>query len=459
MQYKSIKIKGLRGFEIEQELDIAISKGNLGSGLTTIVGPNNSGKSTIYESFRAISQSNPPSFTEGKRNKKAGDKINIELTQSDGKFIRLRTSDAYGSEAVFEENGILKNTVNINTLPSRRTFNPFFGKGTWNKQTYIQQSILPSIRGQELSNFNHRIFKIQENQEKFNAVLSEILYPLPQWNIDQNDSGQYYIKFNYDGSFHNSDGAGEGLISIFTIIDTLYDSEPNDVIVIDEPELSLHPSLQRKMSNLLLKYSTDRQIIICTHSPFFIDWKSLLNGGKLARTVKHNGTIKINNLRSETIESLRPLFNNLNNPHIFGLNANEVFFLNDKVILTEGQEDIIFFKRIIEILGLKINADFFGWGVGGANNLEKILKLMSDLGFIKVATILDNNVSKLKTTLSEKFPNYFFECIPTDDIRDKPKRKETKAITGLIDQGGQNIKKEYIPEIQHLFKKINEIMK
>ncbi len=195
MQYNSIKIKGLRGFEKEQELKIAIPNGQLGSGLTIIVGPNNSGKSTIYESLRAISQFEPPSFTEGKRNKKAGDKIFIELVNSEGQSIVLRTTDSYGSESIFEEKGIQINSVKIHTLPSRRTFNPFFGKGNWNKNTYLMQSTLPSIRGLELSNFYHRIFEIQKNQEKFNNVLGEILNPLPKWNIDQNDSGQYYIKF------------------------------------------------------------------------------------------------------------------------------------------------------------------------------------------------------------------------------------------------------------------------
>ncbi len=259
-------------------------------------------------------------------------------------------------------------------------------------------------------------------------------------------------------NYHNSDGAGEGLISIFTIVDTLYDSAPNDVIVIDEPELSLHPALQRKLSKVLLDYSRNRQIIISTHSPFFIDWTSLINGGKLARTTKLNGAIKINNLKNETIQSLKPLFRDLNNPHIFGLNANEVFFLEDNVILTEGQEDVIFLKRIIEIIGLEVKGSFFGWGVGGATNLEKILTLMNDLGFRNIATILDRNVSKLKASLAEKFPDYFFECIPTNDIRDKPYRKETTAIVGLVDRGGKKVKKEHIPAIKELIKKINEKM-
>lgn len=458
MKYKSIKIKGLRGFETYQELEIAIPNGNLGSGLTTVVGPNNSGKSTIYESFRAISQNNPPSFTEGKRNKKAGDSINIILTQYNGHSISLKTALTSGSECIFEEKGVLKKDVKIHTLPSRRTFNPFFHKGSWNKELYLDQSTLPAIRGQELENFHHRIFEIQGNQDKFNNVLGEILNPRPKWNIDQNDSGNYYIKFNDGGSFHNSDGAGEGIISIFTIVDTLYDSEPNDVIVIDEPELSLHPSLQRKLCKLLLKYSKDRQIIISTHSPFFIDWTCLLNGGKLARTVKYKGEVLIKNLKVETIESLRPLFKNLNNPHIFGLTANEVFFLEDNIIITEGQEDVVFLNRIIDMLGLKINASFFGWGAGGATNLEKILNLLYDLGFLNVAIILDNNVSELIPILSTKFPNYYFGNIPTNDVRDKPERNSTKAIIGLIDQGGIKIKEEYIPAIIKLFEIINQKM-
>jgi predicted ATPase len=459
MQFKKIKIKGFRGFEKEQELDIALPNGELGSGLTIIVGPNNSGKSTICESFRAITQNEPASFTEGKRNKNAGDKIYIELINNEEQSIILRTADANGSESIFEEKGITKNQVKIHTLPSRRTFNPFFAKGRWDKETYLRQSHLPSIRGQELSNFNHRIFEIQKNQDKYNDVLKKILNPLPQWYIDQNDGGQYYIKFNYGGNFHNSDGAGEGLISIFTIVDTLYDSAPNDVIVIDEPELSLHPSLQRKLCEVLIEYSVDRQIIISTHSPFFISWLSLLNGGKLARTTKNNGAIQINNVKNETVEYLKPLFNNLNNPHIFGLNANEVFFLDDNVILTEGQEDVIFLKKIIKMLGLEINGSFFGWGVGGATNFDKILTLMKDLGFKNVATILDNNVAELKESLSEKFPTYHFECIPTDDIRDKPHRKEKAAIEGLIDQGGKKIKEEHITAIKELFGNINAKMK
>lgn len=68
---------------------------------------------------------------------------------------------------------------------------------------------------------------------------------------------------------------GEGIVSIFAIVDSLYDSKPGDVIVIDEPELSLHPALQKRVNNLLCRFASDRQIVVSTHSPYFIDLKAL----------------------------------------------------------------------------------------------------------------------------------------------------------------------------------------
>ncbi len=105
MSYSKIEIKGLRGYGDKQTLNLAKPNGNKGSGLTSIVGPNNSGKSTIYESFRAISQNNPPSFTEGRRNKVAGDKVEIKLSKNDGTSIVLKTTVNGGSETSFLESG------------------------------------------------------------------------------------------------------------------------------------------------------------------------------------------------------------------------------------------------------------------------------------------------------------------------------------------------------------------
>ncbi len=47
--YSKFTIQGFRSFKEKQELQLAIPNGKVGSGLTYIVGPNNTGKTTIIE--------------------------------------------------------------------------------------------------------------------------------------------------------------------------------------------------------------------------------------------------------------------------------------------------------------------------------------------------------------------------------------------------------------------------
>ena len=48
-------------------------------------------------------------------------------------------------------------------------------------------------------------------------------------------------------------------------------------------------------------------------------------------------------LQPETITRLEGLLSNRNNPHVLGLDAREIFFQNDKIILVEGQEDVVLY--------------------------------------------------------------------------------------------------------------------
>lgn len=458
MSYLKIEILGLRGFSDNQTLNLGVPNSSPGSGLTVIVGPNNSGKSTIYEAFRAISENNPSSFTEGRRNKIAGDKIEIIITKVDNTFLTLKTGESGGSETIFAENGLSKIEVKFYTLPSRRTFSPFFGKSSWNREDYILNSKLPAVRGGQLDNFPYRLFTIQQNQEQFNEILKKILGEIPTWYIEQADSGKYYLKFNYNESSHNSDGSGEGLLSLFTIVDALYDSKPGDLIFIDEPELSLHPSLQKKLNSLLVEFSADRQIVISTHSPYFISWLSLKNEGKIARTVKEKDGIRIYVPADKTISQIVSLTSNLNNPHIFGLDAREIFFLEDNIILVEGQEDVVFMHKILEIKKKELDGTFYGWGVGGADNTDKIAHMLRDLGFKKVVIILDNNMRDKPITqkLQLEFSDYKIDFIPTDDIRDKKAIPAKDPVKGLIDTAGQKIYTEYTSATDNLFDCINQ---
>lgn len=453
---KTLIIKGLRGFVEKQELHISLPNGKTGSGLTILVGANNSGKTTIIEALRATSQRHHlPSFAMGRRNIQSGDTVSIKIIDNSDKIFEMESARAGSSEVKL--NGVYSIEGNIFVLPSRRAFNPFFNKYEFDRNSYISSNGFPAQRTSQQDNFYGRLFNAESNRESFNDVLKKVIDPLPEWSIDQSDNGQYFLKFSKGTVSHSSEGAGEGIVSLFFIIDSLYDSNPGDIIVIDEPELSLHPSLQKRLAQLISEYSKDRQIIIATHSPYFIDLNILQNGASIARVHQQNNSTKISQMSNESAKFINKSLNNLYNPHVFGLDAKEVFFLDEKIILVEGQDDVIFYKIILDKLDINFIGDFYGWGIGGADNMDKMAKLLMELGFEKVIGIVDADRAHRISRLIEQFPQYKFHAINANDVRTKEPRNATKQIDGILDEN-KNIRSEYFDPTKEMFISIKEYL-
>ena len=136
-------------------------------------------------------------------------------------------------------------------------------------------------------------------------------------------------------------------MSLLFIVDALYDSQQNDVIVIDEPELSLHPAYQRRLLQVLADYASDRQIIYATHSPYFVDFRHVLNGAEIARVHKRDGCCIISQLNREPRSHLESFLNDWHNPHVLGLDAREVFFQEDGVVVVRGSEDVALYPDVL----------------------------------------------------------------------------------------------------------------
>jgi hypothetical protein len=149
---------------------------------------------------------------------------------------------------------------------------------------------------------------------------------------------------------------------------------------------------------------------------------------------------------------------NDNNPHILGLVAQEILFVEDHVILVEGQEDVVFFKRVqAEIEPLA--GTFFGWGVGGAENMDKIATILKELGFARVVGVLDGNRADLAQTLSDQFPAFHFFTIPTNDIRTKSESRAKPAVFGLLDDENNKVRPELFVKTKQLLKGANLYLK
>lgn len=453
MTIKQMEISGYKGFRTTQILQFAIPNGTPGSGLTYLTGANNSGKSSIIEAIKARNGYDSPSFPIESRNS-YNEKVLLTYIVN-GKQEKIESAGIGSSETTWD---VDKEKRSIFVVPSRRAFHPVFGKGGASRTDYVNQQALTATRPTMLDQFPSRLFTIQKDPTKFNELLETVLGFKPQWAIDLSNGG-YFLKFYNGTTSHNSDGLGEGIVSIFSIIDALYDSKPDTTIVIDEPELSLHPTLQKRLFNLLKDYAKDHQIVIATHSTYFIDPDSILNGATLARVVNSESGSKIIQITERSRNSLRKLATkDTYNPHVFGLNTKEIFFQEDGIIVVEGQEDVVCFPDIEAQLGIKFNGSFFGWGAGGAEKIDHVCNLLQDLGFKKVAGILDGDKKISVPKLQQSFPDYKFFSIPADDVRFKKYQAEKQEKEGLLDTKNVLLGKFRADTIT-LIKNVNEYLK
>ena len=208
--------------------------------------------------------------------------------------------------------------------------------------------------------------------------------------------------------------------------------------------------------NLLLECSMTKQIIICTHSPYFVNWEAITNGAQLIRIVKENTNSKCYTISDECRRKFKGILNDLNNPHTLGIEANEALFLEDKIILVEGQEDVVIIRKIAKKLNIELLGDFFGWGVGGAPKMKAFLILFKDLGYKHIVAILDGDKAKDAEKLRNEFSTSGYKIITLaeDDIRDKPSKIFNEKIGVSYENG--TLKETHSEYMVKLLNEINE---
>ncbi len=445
--FTELWVEGYRGFAQRRRLRLARPSGSPGSGLTVLVGANNSGKSTFLEAFHAIARArNQPelNFPQPRRHRDT-DAVRIELIRSDGRSVRVETIRAGGSQAkvTWLPQGSGPDRFDIQVTPSRRQFSPYFGNtgsADRNWGLHDQEFSRTQLREQ----FVGRLRKVDRDPDArlaFDGLLKRIVGTRLDWTIDEIATGQQFLKLiEVDGAWHTSEGLGDGLVSLLFIVDALYDSEPDSLIAIDEPELSLHPQLIRRLGRILSEYAADRQVVVATHSPVLFDWSDVANGASVARVYKADGRSEIAQASDETLQKVSRLADsrNLSNPHTVGTVAREALFLEDGVILTEGQDDVSYLPRVFEELGLARSDNLYGWGSGGVGNIPLLAQLFIELGFSRIGAILDDDgqpgtVAAL-AKLSSMAPEVLVRQIPAPDIRYKKTVESKPEVIGLLDR-------------------------
>ncbi|MFR1033532.1 MAG: AAA family ATPase [Alphaproteobacteria bacterium] len=98
--------------------------------------------------------------------------------------------------------------------------------------------------------------------------------PLRLYKMNPEKQMEHAFVASYtDNNIIKLDSLGSGYEMFFSILWAVYRSlndKKSLIILLDEPELHLHPSMQQRLVKLLAHYSDKVQIIISTHSPLFI---------------------------------------------------------------------------------------------------------------------------------------------------------------------------------------------
>ncbi len=440
MSILNLSVQGIRSFKDLTSLNFAIPDGTTnGSGLNMLVGPNNSGKSSLIETLY-LANNNLEMIPSSIRNSQSTNGVKIELNFNNGntkKLISMQNNLAFINNIYVDSKGekILDNRPFAYILSSKRNIGINLSTHSSSWENFLYNNGGHNYRQENLSNNIGGRFKniIESNKEIYDYELKKILGYLPNWSLDSIDANNLFISFKEGTTQHNNSGSGDGFINLFVILTSLYDAPPNSTIVIDEPELALHPDVQQRLMERLIFHSKNKQIIISTHSPYFIDLNLLNYGAKLFRFYKENENTTIYTIKPEHISSINHLLNTIEQPYLQDIKSKEIFFL-DKLILVEGPDDIYGYQSLFKKFNYKTSGNFYGWGVGGADRIEHLLSILHDLHYKKIVILLDNDKTELGTNLSTLYPDYKVIVIDAKDIRDKeaPNIKEIKKLISTM---------------------------
>lgn len=445
MSIMNLKVHGIRSFKETINVDFALPDNkNIGSGMNILVGPNNSGKSSLIETLYLANKSLdlvPKSI----RNQQSNS-IYIEIAETNGnikKVTSMPQNEAIINYTYTDKNGKeLYNNSSTYILSSKRNIGMHFSSFAASRENFLSNNGGKNYREDNLSNNIGSRFKnvIESSKEIFNYELQNILGYLPDWSLDSDDGNNLYISFKEGNTIHSNTGSGDGLINLFIILTALYDAPNDSTIVIDEPEIALHPDVQKRLMQRLEFHSKTKQIIISTHSPYFINLNLLENGAKLFRFYKEDETSKLYQINPTHIKNIKKLQNTIEQPYLQDIKSKEIFFF-DKLILVEGPDDIYGYSSIFNKFKYKTSGHFYGWGVGGAERIDILLEILNDLSYKKVVVLLDNDKSSLYTDLCKKYKKYKILCIAAKDIRYKeaPNIKNIQKLINTIKSNSSEI--------------------
>lgn len=432
MLLRNFTIGNFRAFGPDQNVNFAVPhSANVGSGLTVFVGPNNSGKSTVVRAIRDL-LSRDATFVAGRDDRRIGAAPRLSISIEDGEnqilvYVETRIGAAHLKKIGNYERAVDK----MRYIPSRRPWHDRFPRHSSMNARAYEQNFYSNLRSQDFfvdPQFGVAIKEIDietEKRSQFSALLKQVEPTITEWSVDH-DGNQDFISFKtVSGGSHRAGLLGDGVANLFRIVYSLYSLEVGDVLLLDEPELSLHPQCQRNLHRLISEKAAQNQIVLSTHSAYFISWKDIMSGCKIYRAnLREKSGAEIGTISAPILKKIISIADaDVKNRKLYDVVAKEIFFSRG-CLFVEGQEDAHLISQYREDENLT-PVEVFGYGSGGAENILSWLEVALDIG-IRSAALFDGDgqglaaFQKAKQNFG-KNKNVLLRCLPTADIRDKHK--------------------------------------
>jgi predicted ATP-dependent endonuclease of OLD family len=452
---ETLTINNFKGVYESQSISFAAPKGVRGSGLTVLVGSNNSGKSTVFDAMLKLNE-------HGKifRDERSDRETRISFSKDNGEETVVSNISGGSQLSITGESPYSVNDFEF--ISSRRHWNHRFNGETsyrdYHQQRFREGRVIGSDGG--LGGLLARVNKDKATRAKFNEFIITVLPNFNSWTLDSDDTGDFIEYKTKGGASHKANLFGDGLISLFRIGAHIVNTNDEKVLIIDEPELSLHPQAQRKLAAQLSLLSSNKQIVLATHSPHFVNWNDLENGSKIVKVrKKQDRKTEFFQLKNEAsyYKKMLTFASDWTKPQLLDSVAKELFF-SEGITFVEGQEDVGLIAAFLKNENISLNFDIHGYGSGGANNIPFFLEMAEDLG-IQAGAIFDGDKSKEAEECTKRFPLFKIRSLSTPDIRDKyddtSSSKSTPSKIGIFDKSG-GIKPQYKSEFEGIIREFNQ---